>query len=191
MISQSHTTIVPSTVYGPSKSQPIEMLSKLFRLPDTTLQKQLSASSLHHTSTSDGDEVTNVVDVMDQLQECLGPGPLRYAPSRDERPVNEQLASLTRKELRCVENLQKLWEARNPDTPFSAEMYLRFARCSPGKVKFNQKTAWNLMKKFNHDYLSLTAEALEQQLDSKVRTNGLVIPSSWINPSLKEVKAHQ
>ena len=59
---------------------------------------------------------------------------MRFAP-KDERSIEEQLASLTEEEKKCVDNLKASWEAKNPTETFSDEMYLRFARCSPGKTK--------------------------------------------------------
>lgn len=101
------------------------------------------------------------------LEAELGPGPMRFAPSPDERSVDEQLASLTDHERECVDTLKSKWEAAHPDLPFSDAMYLRFARCSPGQKKFNTKASWKVMKAFDHRYLSLTAETLEGQLLSQ------------------------
>lgn len=98
----------------------------------------------------------------------LGPGPMRFAPPADARSVEEQLASLTPKERECVDSLKAKWEKAHPDKPFSDAMYLRFARCSPGRKKFQLNASWKVMKKFDHRYLSLTAEGLEEQLLSKV-----------------------
>ena len=66
----------------------------------------------------------------------LADGPLRFAP-KDERSIQEQIDALTPAEKECFDNLKKNWEAKNPTQGFSDEMYLRFARCSPGKDKFN------------------------------------------------------
>jgi len=49
------------------------------------------------------------------------------------------------------------------------EMYLRFARCSPGPEKFNAKAAWKVMKNYDSRYLELTAASMEKQILSKVR----------------------
>ena len=102
------------------------------------------------------------------LEAELGPGPMRFAPSSDERSLEQQLASLTAREKECVDTLRSKWEAVHPDLPFSDAMYLRFARCSPGQKKFNVKASWKVMKAFDHRYLSLTAETLENQLLSQV-----------------------
>lgn len=96
----------------------------------------------------------------------LGDGPMRFAP-KDERSTEEQVQSLTPAEKECFDNLKTKWEEKNPDEPFSDEMYLRFARCSPGKTKFNEKASWKVMKKFDRHYLDLKAADLEKQLASK------------------------
>ena len=102
------------------------------------------------------------------LEAELGPGPLRFGPSSDERSLEEQLTSLTVQEKECFDTLKSKWEAAHPDLPFSDAMYLRFARCSPGLKKFNVKASWKVMKSFDQRYLSLTAETLEEQLLSQV-----------------------
>jgi hypothetical protein len=97
----------------------------------------------------------------------LGPGPMRFAPHR-ELSIRKQIVSLSRPERVCFENLKRKWERKNSDLPFTNEMYLRFARCSPGKRPFDEKESWSVMKDFDHHYLSLTAEVLEMQLLTKV-----------------------
>jgi hypothetical protein len=82
--------------------------------------------------------------------------------------VEEQLQSLTLKERICVHNLKRAWEKHHADLPFSVVMCLRFARSSPGKRTFNEKTAWKVMQEYDHHYLSLTAEVLDAQLLTKV-----------------------
>mmetsp|Transcript_9104 Transcript_9104/g.16531 ORF Transcript_9104/g.16531 Transcript_9104/m.16531 type:complete len:343 (+) Transcript_9104:257-1285(+) len=139
---------------------------------DIPQQAPLSGSSLHSASsfpTEEDEEFlrTAALTVAD-LEGILGSGPSRFAPRNDrERSISEQVASLTRKEKKCLENLKQRWETRNPDLPFSDSMYLRFARTSPGGKKFNEKASWEVMKKFDHHYLSLTAEVLEPQLMTK------------------------
>lgn len=93
----------------------------------------------------------------------LGPGPLRFAHP-NERPVAEQLASLTPAEKTCVEELKAAWKAQPHSVPFIDEMILRFARNSPGPTKFNSKTALKVMKKYDRRYSALTAARLESQL---------------------------
>jgi hypothetical protein len=91
--------------------------------------------------------MTRSINILD-----LGPGPMRFAPT-DERSVEEQIASLSKKEKECVGLLKRKWEEAHPDTPFSDGMYLRFARCSPGSKKFNFNASWKVMKKFDHRYV--------------------------------------
>lgn len=110
----------------------------------------------------------NVADA----HKALGDGPMRYALIA-ERSIATQIAVLDPIERECFDNIKKTWEDKNPDSPFSDEMYLRFARCSPGKKKFNEKTALRVMKNFDKRYLSLTAVELEKQLVTKVSDGGV------------------
>jgi len=96
----------------------------------------------------------------------LSDGPMRFAP-KDERSLEEQLAALTPEEKECFDSLKQKWEEKHPEEKFSDEMYLRFARCSPGTKKFNEKAAWKVMKKFDKHYLEVKAADLEQQLLTK------------------------
>lgn len=100
-----------------------------------------------------------------QLEKELGPGPMRFA-LKDERSYQEQIDDLNENERQCVENLKRRWEEKE-ELKFPDEMYLRFARCSPGKNKFVESASWKVMKKFNPRYLNLKAETLEKQLLSK------------------------
>lgn len=105
----------------------------------------------------------------------LGPGPLRFAPA-NERPLADQLASLTADQKACFDELKSKWQehcnksSKNDDNkvkPFSDDMILRFARNAPGKTKFNAKTAWKVIQKFDVHYAELTAAQLEAQLLSQ------------------------
>lgn len=99
------------------------------------------------------------------LAKKLGEGPMRFAPV-GERSTDEQIAALSSQEKQCFDKLKAKWEAKKSHS-FSDEMILRFARCSPGTTKFNEKTAWKVMQKFDPRYLELTAAGMEQQLRSK------------------------
>jgi len=107
-------------------------------------------------STLDGNDLTK----------ALGEGPLRFLAA-GERSTAEQLASLTDEERACVDGLREKWEKSHPDEPFDDAMYLRFARCSPGKNKFRKDASYKVMKKFDRRYLTLTAGGMEDQLRSK------------------------
>ena len=102
----------------------------------------------------------------DVVEKEVTEGVFRFAP-KDERSVQEQINSLSTDEKACFDALKSKWEAKHPEAPFSDFMYLRFARCSPGTKKFNEKAAWKVMKKFENRYLELTAESLESQLATK------------------------
>jgi hypothetical protein len=101
------------------------------------------------------------------LESELGPGPMRFAP-HGERTAQDQIDSLVGDDLKCFEALKKKWQKEYPDKPYTDSMILRFARCSPGEKKFNAKSSYKVMKNFDRRYLTLTAEALEDQLLSKV-----------------------
>ena len=107
-------------------------------------------------------------DDVAELEFLPSSGPDRFDYRKGQRSIDDQIASLSEQQRECVENLKKRWEAENPDLPFSSEMYLRFARNSPGQRTFNEKASWVTMKNFDHRFLSLTAEALEEQLSTKV-----------------------
>ena len=105
------------------------------------------------------------------LEKELGPGPMRFAPIQ-ERTIEEQIRALSPSERKCFDALKSKWEKKmSNQPPFTDEMYLRFARCSPGTQKFNDKASWKVMKKFDQRYIHLTAEGLEKQLLSKVRSD--------------------
>ncbi|KAL7564477.1 hypothetical protein ACA910_001571 [Epithemia clementina (nom. ined.)] len=134
------------------------------------------------------------------LSQQLGAGPMRFAPPAGERTIEEQIAALTPAEKQCFDTLKEKWQAhvvqhaqqqddkktkknKNKKTQhdeeskpgvimmYSDAMILRFARCSPGVQKFNPKTAWSVMKKFDATrYLNLrvtTGDLLEAQLRSQ------------------------
>ena len=102
------------------------------------------------------------------LEKELGPGPMRFAP-KGERSIQEQREALDEAEKKCCDYLKKKWQHKYPELPFSDEMLLRFARCSPGSKKFNELSSWKVMKKYDRRFLGLTAEGLEGQLLTKVR----------------------
>lgn len=104
----------------------------------------------------------------DALEIELGTGPMRFS-TREERPISDQIAALSESERECFDTLKQKWQNKKPDEAdvFTDEMYLRFARCSPGKHKFKAEASWKVMKKFDQRYLSLRATSLESQLMSK------------------------
>jgi len=96
-------------------------------------------------------------------------GAERFSPSKDERSIEEQIAGLSKEEKECFDNLKAKWNKEFPDDShtLSDEMILRFAYCSPGEKKFNEKASWKVMKNFDRRFLSLKAVDLEEQLLSK------------------------
>jgi len=102
----------------------------------------------------------------------LETGPEQFAPSKEERTIAEQIAGLSKEQRTCFDNLKIKWKAKYPGDDdskqhFDDAMILRFAYCSPGSQKFNEKAAWKAMKNFDFRFLSLNAAGLEQQLLSK------------------------
>ncbi|CAJ1950241.1 unnamed protein product [Cylindrotheca closterium] len=109
------------------------------------------------------------------LEKELGPGPMRFAP-KEERSFQAQMESLSPTEKQCFHNLKEKWnkhieenkeKEKTPTHSYSDEMILRFARCSPGRNKFEETASWKVMKKFDPRFLTLTAEEIEKQLLSK------------------------
>lgn len=94
-------------------------------------------------------------------------GQERFAPSKEERTIQEQIAGLSKEEKECFDNLKAKWADKYPDLGLDDAMILRFAYCSPGAKKFNEKTAWKVMKNFDRRFLNLKAVDLEEQLLSK------------------------
>lgn len=106
---------------------------------------------------------------MDIIQKELGHGPARFVVTKQERSIQEQIDSLSMEERMCFHNLKVKWEEEPSNVPFHDEWYLRFARCSPGGMeKYNEKSAWNVMLKFNRRYDTLRCSHIEKQLYTKV-----------------------
>lgn len=114
------------------------------------------------------------------LKKKLGDGPMRYA-SLGESTIEEQIVALSPEEKKCFDNLKAKWEAKKDSVPYSDEIILRFARCSPGAKKFNEQSAWKVMNKFDPLYLDLTAAGMEKQLLSK---------TLFVVPGLKSSEGH-
>jgi len=92
----------------------------------------------------------------------------RFAPSKNERSIQDQISGLTTEEKKCFDNLKAKWnETFSKDYQVDDEIILRFAYCSPGEKKFNEKASWRVMENFDKRFLNLKAVDLEQQLLSK------------------------
>jgi hypothetical protein len=102
----------------------------------------------------------------DKIRKALGPGPMRFAPEIKERTIRAQLNDLTPEQRDCFNTLKTKWEQRRPEEPFSDEMILRFARCSPTKP-FDSNSAWKVMKKYSRRYERLNSHKMERQLLTK------------------------
>jgi len=96
-------------------------------------------------------------------------GPERFAPSQDERTIEEQIASLSEDEKQCFDNLKTKLNKKFPDDSrhLDDKMILRFAYCSPGAKKFDENASWKVMKNFDRRFLTLNAVDQEEQLMSK------------------------
>ena len=90
-------------------------------------------------------------------------GPERFAPSKQERTIEEQLAGISKEEKECFDNLRKKWNAKFPDNSktLNDEMLLRFAYCSPGDQKFNDQATWKVMNNYPTHFLTLKAVDIE------------------------------
>ena len=104
-------------------------------------------------------------------REKLGDGPLRFggAGGRKERSVKEQLHDLSPSERKCFDYIKAKWEKKYPyeQQPLTDELFLRFARCSPGDP-FSSRAALKAMKKCPKHFRIYTATMLEQQLRKRV-----------------------
>jgi len=102
----------------------------------------------------------------EDIKSELGDGPARFF-NQNERSFSKQLTSLTDEQRACYDTLKKRWEEKERGHSFPDNMYLRFARNSPGKTKFKTESAWKVMKKYDQRYLSMSATKLEEQLMTK------------------------
>ena len=88
----------------------------------------------------------------EEMERSIGAGALRFAPDiKHLKSVAAQLEELTDAQKDCFASLKVKWEAAHPEMLFPDEMYLRFARCSPGQA-FDEKSAWKVMKSFEQRY---------------------------------------
>jgi len=97
----------------------------------------------------------------------------------NERSLEEQIASLVDTQKKAFEDLKAKWSSKPRKTDYSDAMILRFLRASPGETKFNLKTAYQVMKKYEKwsleiDLPNLTIQKIQKQLETKT----LVIPGS-------------
>lgn len=94
----------------------------------------------------------------------LGEGPKRFALV-GERTLEKQMEDLTEEQRACINTLRKKWAKVSPGhEPYDDAMLLRFSRNSPGKTKFNPKTAIKTMKNFDRRYKELRVTDMERQL---------------------------
>jgi len=54
-----------------------------------------------------------------------------------QRSIEEQINSLNKEERECFDELRSFWDNDKMDVKYDDFQILRFARCSPGKLKFN------------------------------------------------------
>lgn len=105
------------------------------------------------------------------MKEKLGEGPMRFAPEKVERTLEQQLDDLRDEERACFDAIMDRWDAKFPAETVPDDLVLRYARNSPG-VPYNAKASWNIMKKLYGDkriqhQLSIKAAAMDQQLMTK------------------------
>jgi len=116
----------------------------------------------------------------DVLKKELGEGPGRFC-AVGERSSEAQIEDLNDSEKECFDTLQKY--SKEMSYTCSDALILRFARCSPGKKKFNASASMKVMKKFDARYLTLKMAdpAMEKQLLSK---------TLFVVPQLKSKEGH-
>jgi hypothetical protein len=90
----------------------------------------------------------------------LGPGPMRFYGKKEA--LFAQLVALGLSQLTCYNNLKRRWEKKNR-LLLSDDHFLRYARNS-GSKGFDEKAAWNLMKRLKVRYLTMSCWKLEEQL---------------------------
>jgi len=126
------------------------------------LNKQSLASVLNKQH---GTLLSNKGD-LEKMKEALPPGALRFAPSKPERDIEEQLNDLAPSQRETFENLMDRWDERYRPQVMPDDVLLRFLRNS----QFDEKATWKVMRKFPKRYLTaLKAKNFENQLLSKVR----------------------
>lgn len=111
----------------------------------------------------------------DKAERILGKGPMRFAPSRFEPTVEEQIESLLPHEADCLERLKGRrkaferdnqaygWSARDGSGLLCDEIHLRFARFSD----FDYDGAVKSMKSYDPIYLDVKCTDIEDQLFTK------------------------
>ena len=151
--------------------------------PSPTLLSTSTESSRYDVPNENNTmNASNVMDVnkmdstirsvdMEHVRAVLSHGPCRFALDAEiERSIKEQIHSLTMEEKMCYDNLKCKWEEIYK--PFNDYMYLRFARCSPGPIKFQEKFAWTVMLQYNRKYDTIRCinsnNYIEKQLLTKV-----------------------
>lgn len=65
-----------------------------------------------------------------------------------QKSIEDQIGSLTKEEKDCFDELRKFWDNDKMEVKYSDYQILRFARCSPGKYKFNPTTAKKVMTNY-------------------------------------------
>jgi hypothetical protein len=110
-----------------------------------------------------------------KLHKQLGDGPMRFAPFKPERRIEEQILCLTPKERSSFREIKSKWNEKHADQSerqFSDETCLRVARVHAVTGRgFDVKSALKALKYYNeHRLQELTAAKLERELWSQVRT---------------------
>lgn len=104
-----------------------------------------------------------------KMRAFIGKGPMRFAPEKPERGIQEQLNSMTHRERACFDDINDWWDDACPLNGLTDELFLRYARNSPGEEAFNKRAAWNVLITLEQDdsisrQLSLTATDMKNQL---------------------------
>jgi hypothetical protein len=80
-----------------------------------------------------------------QMREELRDGPLRFAPTRPERTVQDQILKMSDLEQACFEGLIDAWDAKYPTLSIPDDLVLRYVRNSPSGRPYDRRAIWKLM----------------------------------------------
>lgn len=109
---------------------------------------------------------------LDEMLTFLGPEPMRFAPDKPERSIEEQLDQLNPEQRECFDFVIDHWEDKYPDLCLADELTLRYCRNSHGEP-FSTRTTWKALRKLKGDkntilaLLDLKANNLMEQLYTK------------------------
>jgi len=100
----------------------------------------------------------------------------RYSLDK-ERPVEKQLASLDDTQTNAFKEIKEKWGKKERKVEYDDYTILKFLRASPGKVKFNVKTAYPAMEKYEQMCLNYKLPEMKvENILEALQDNLLLIP---------------